>query len=73
MDVFVFPPLPNALPPVPKTPPVGAGAVPPPPGVFPAPAPPNAEPLVVFEPRPPKALVPAAGVKPGVAVPWFLF
>jgi len=67
--VFAFPLLPNALPPVPKILPVGAEAVPPPPGVFPAPAPPNAEALVVFEPRPPKALVPAPGVRPGVAVP----
>lgn len=66
VDVFVFPP--NALPPVPKILPVGAAVVPPP-GVFPAPAPPNAELLVVFEPRPPKALAPAAGVKPVVAVP----
>lgn len=71
MDVFVFPPLPNAPPPVPKTLPVGAGVVPPPAGVFPAPAPPNAEPLVVFEPKPPKALAPAAGVEPGVAEPLF--
>lgn len=53
---MVFPPLPNALPP-PKRPPVGPEAVPPPPpGVFPVPAPPNAELLVVFEPRLPKAL-----------------
>jgi hypothetical protein len=73
VDVLVFPPLPNALPPAPNKLPVGAEAVPAPPGVFPAPAPPNAEPLVVFKPRLPKALVPAAGVEPGVAVPWFLF
>lgn len=73
MDAFANPPPPNALPPAPKTLPVGAEAVPPPPDVFPAPAPPNAEPLVVFEPRPPKALVPGAGVEPGAAVPWVLF
>ena len=73
MDVFVFPPPPNALPPVPKRLPVGAEAAPPPPGAFPAPAHPNAEALVVFEPRPLKALAPAAGVEPEVAGPWFLF
>lgn len=69
MDVFVFPPLPNAPPPDPKRLPVGAEVVPPPPSVFPVPVPPNGEPLVVFKPRLPKALVPAAGVEPGVEVP----
>jgi hypothetical protein len=61
-DVFVFPLLPNAPPPVPKILPVCPEGVPPPLGVIPAPAPPNAE-LLVFEPRLAKA--PA----PGVAVP----
>ncbi len=65
----MFPPLPNALTPVPNALLVGPEAVPPPPGVFPAPAPPNAELLVVFAPRLPKAPVPAAGVKPGVDMP----
>jgi hypothetical protein len=69
----MFPPPPNALLPVPKMPPVGPEAVPPPLGAFPAPGPPNAEPLAVFEPRLPRALVPAAGVEPGSDVPWFLF
>ena len=69
----MFPPPPNALPLVPKIPPVGPEAVPGPLGAFPAPGPPNVEPPVVFEPRLPKALVPAAGVEPGVDVPWFLF
>jgi hypothetical protein len=64
VGAFVFAPLPNAPPP-PKIPPLGADVVPP--GVFPAPAPPNAELLVVFAPRLAKALGAGGGA------PWVLF
>ena len=58
--VFVFPLLPNALPPVPNMLPV----VPPPAGVFPAPDPPKTELFVVFAPMFANGLAPAAGAEP---------
>ena len=71
MAMFVFPLLPNALPPVPNMLPV----VPPPAGVFPAPAPdpPKTELFVVFAPKFANGLAPAAGAEPGVDVAGFLF
>jgi len=66
--VFIFPPPPNTLPPVPKVLPGVPVAVPLALGAFPAPAPPNAELLVVFAPRLPNGFPLGAGVEPRVEV-----